>query len=206
MATHRVDWSILRGTLIVFVLALGGSAATISASYYFRRGMEAEYQRNHARFRQASQQYLAVDDEERIIQDFYPDFVRLYRAGRLGAERRLSWLETLRQAGDTIKLPELNYKLDAQRPATPDFTLPLSGYTLLVSPMNLKLGLLHEGDLLTLFRTLDSDALGQYSIRSCNLQRYDNSINVDLHTPNVMAECVLDWWTINLAGGRELKL
>ena len=92
MASNRADWSMLRGTLIVFVLVVLLSAALVSASFYFRQNMEREYQRNHARFRLASQQYLAVDDEERIIQNFYPDFVRLHRAGLLGQERRLSWL------------------------------------------------------------------------------------------------------------------
>ena len=112
----------------------------------------------------------------------------------------------MREAGDAIKLPELTYKLDAQRPATPDFPIALGSYTLLVSPMNLKLGLLHEGDLLSLFAALDHDALGQYSIRSCNLTRRERETTFNLHASNVIAECVLDWWTINLVGGRELKL
>ena len=205
MANNPVDWSSLRGTLAVFIVTLGIGAGIVSASYYFRQNMESEYARNHASFRLASQQYLAVDDEERIIQEFYPEFVRLYRNGLIGRERRLSWLETLRQAGDAIKLPELNYKLEAQRPATPDFTVALSRYSLYVSPMNLKLGLLHEGDLLALFQALDRDALGQYSVRSCNLQRR-NAASGGLHTANVVADCVLDWWTINLAGDQELKL
>ena len=206
MAANRVDWSILRGPLVVFALTTSLCAAMVTASYSFRRTMESEYQQKHLQSRKASEQYLSVDKEERIIQTLYPDFVRLHRAGLLGHEQRLSWLETLRQAGDAMKLPELNYKLDAQRAATPDFPISLGGYSLLVSPMNLKLGLLHEGDLLALFQVLDRDAHGEYSVRSCNLKRREQVVSFDLHTPNVTADCVLDWWTINLPGGRELAL
>lgn len=196
----------LRGTIVVFVTCVIASAAMVSGSHYFRQNMEREYQHNHARFRTASQQYLALDEEERIIDEFYPEFVRLYRSGLLGKERRLSWLETLRQAGDAIKIPELTYKLEAQRATPPEFNLALGGYSLFVSPMNLSLGLLHEGDLLQLLQALDRDALGQYSVRSCSLQRRADEIKLDAVEPNIMAECLLDWWTIDLGGERELNL
>ena len=97
---RRVEWSILRGTLVVFVLSIAASASMVTASFYFRQNMEREYQAHHAEFREASRKYLAVDDEERIIDQFFPEFRRLYEAGLLGRERRLSWLEALRRAGD----------------------------------------------------------------------------------------------------------
>ena len=206
MAASRADWSVLRGTIAVFAVCLVASAAMVSGSHRFRQTMEREYQDNHARFRNASQQYLAVDEEERMIEDFYPEFVRLYRGGMLGKERRLSWLESLRQAGDTIKIPELAYKLEAQREMPPEFELPLGGYSLFVSPMNLSLGLLHEGDLLQLLQALDRDALGQYSVKSCSIKRSTPDLNLDMIEANITAECQLDWWTVDLAGEQELKL
>ncbi len=119
----RVDWLILRGTVVVFVLSLALSAGMVTASFYFRQNMEREYQTHHAEFREASRKYLAVDDEERIIDSFFPEFRRLYEAGLLGRERRLSWLEALRRAGDENGLKQVAYKLDAQREATPDLGL-----------------------------------------------------------------------------------
>ena len=206
MAGKRVDWSILHGTLLVFVLSLAVAAGMVSVSFYFRQNMEREYQANHADFREASRKYLAVDDEERIIAQFLPEFRRLYNHGLLGRERRLSWLETLRRAGDADRLPQLAYKLDAQRVATPDFSIALGNYQLYTSAMTLNLGLLHEGDLLQLLQVLDREALGQYSIKGCQLKRSSEDIDLAGQVANLIAECTLDWWTINLSGERGLKL
>ena len=203
---RRVDWSILRGTVVVFALSLAASAAMVTASFYFRQNMEREYQTHHGEFREASRKYLAVDDEERIIEQFFPEFRRLYEAGLLGRERRLSWLEALRRAGDDNGLTQVAYKLDAQRQATPDFNIALGDYQLYASTMNLNLALLHEGSLLRLFKALDHDALGQYALRRCVLKRTGEGLDLTAQGANINADCTLDWWTINLSGEHGLSL
>lgn len=203
---RRVDWSILRGTVVVFALSLAASAAMVTASFYFRQNMEREYQTHHGEFREASRKYLAVDDEERIIEQFFPEFRRLYEAGLLGRERRLSWLEALRRAGDDNGLTQVAYKLDAQRQATPDFNIALGDYQLYASTMNLNLALLHEGSLLRLFKALDHDALGQYAVRRCVLKRTGEGLDLTAQGANINADCTLDWWTINLSGEHGLSL
>ena len=203
---RRVDWSILRSTVVVFALSLAASAAMVTASFYFRQNMEREYQTHHGEFREASRKYLAVDDEERIIEQFFPEFRRLYEAGLLGRERRLSWLEALRRAGDDNGLTQVAYKLDAQRQATPDFNIALGNYQLYASTMNLNLALLHEGSLLRLFKALDHDALGQYALRRCVLKRTGEGLDLTAQGANINADCTLDWWTINLSGEHGLSL
>lgn len=203
---RRVDWNILRGTAVVFVLSLAASAAMVTASFYFRQNMEREYQLHHGEFREASRKYLAVDDEERVIAEYFPEFRRLYELGLIGSERRLSWLEALRRAGDASGLKQVAYKLDAQREAKPDFSIDLGGYRLYVSTMSLSLALPHEGDLLRLFHALDRDALGQYAVRRCVLKRSGEQLDLGGENANVNADCTLDWWTINLGGERGLSL
>lgn len=206
MAAKKADWGILRGTVIAFAICVLAAAGMLTASYYFKQNMEREYQANHSRFRNASQQYLAVDEEERIIEEFYPEFVRLFRGGLLGKERRLSWLETLRGAGDVIKIPELNYKLDAQREIEPQYHVSVGGYGVRVSAMNLSLGLLHEGDMLRLLNALDRDALGQYTVSKCEFRVSGGELQLDPKRANIRAECTLDWLTLDLSGDRELTL
>ncbi len=206
MASKKADWSILRGPLIVFVVCVLAAAAMLSASYYFKQRMQREYQVNHNQFRSASQQYLAVDEEERIIEDFYPEFVRLHRRGLLGEERRLSWLETLRDAGQRIKIPELSYQLDPQAVTEPDPFVTLGGFELLVSPMKLSMGLLHEGDLMRLLQALDREALGQYRVRECAFKPAGNTIDYGTVASNLRAECTLEWLTLDLPGEEGLSL
>ena len=206
MASKKADWKILRGTLIGFVICLLLSAGMLTASFYFKQSMQTEYQRHHRDFRAASQQYLAVDEEERIIEEFYPEFVRLYRGGLLGQEKRLSWLETLRDAGEAIKIPELNYQLEPQRETANEQGIDLGGYGIYVSPMNLTLGLLHEEDVLRLLGALDRDARGQYSVRECEFRSEGTDFALDPGRTNIRASCVLDWLTLDLAGDQELTL
>ena len=124
----------------------------------------------------------------------------------LGRERRLSWLEALRRAGDDNGLTQVAYKLDAQRQATPDFNIALGNYQLYASTMNLNLALLHEGSLLRLFKALDRDALGQYALRRCVLKRTGEGLDLTAEGANINADCTLDWWTINLSGEHGLSL
>ena len=206
MAARKAEFAILRGTVIGFVICVLLAAGMLSASLYFRNSMQREYQANHQRFRNASQLYLAVDEEERTIEEFYPEFVRLYRDGLLGGERRLSWLETLRTAAAAIRIPELNYKLDARGPWDGAPNLALGGYEIHASTMSLSLGLLHEGDLLALLEALDEGALGQFAVRDCALVGGEGTLTLDPQAVNVRAECRLDWLTVDLAGTRELAL
>ena len=206
MAESKVDWSELRGAMALFVVCLMVSAAMLSASYYFRQDMTLEYERNHKRFRNASQQYLAVDEEERIIERFYPEFVRLYRAGLLGQERRLNWLETLKNAGEGVDIPELGYEIESRRVMESKYGLALGRYDLYVSLMNLNLGLLHEGDLFKLLGALDRDARGQYSVNSCEFRLRSSELQLDSMQPNIQAECQLGWLTVDLSGDEGLEL
>ncbi len=206
MAARKAEFAVLRGTVIGFVICVLLAAGMLAASLYFRNAMQREYQVNHQRFRNASQLYLAVDEEERTIEEFYPEFVRLYRDGLLGGERRLSWLETLRTAAAAIRIPELNYKLDARGPWDGAPNLARGGYEIHASTMSLSLGLLHEGDLLALLEALDEGALGQYAVRDCALVGGEGALTLDPQAVNVRAECRLDWLTVDLAGPRELAL
>lgn len=206
MAGNRADWRILRGTIVGSALCVIAAAAMLSASYYFKENMQRQYQASHQLFRNASNQYLAVDEEERIIEEFYPEFVRLYRRGLLGDEQRLSWLETLRGAGEAIKLPELSWKLDAQRRIETAYPLALGTYGVYASAMTLTAGLLHEGDLLRLLDALERGANGQYSVRECALTRQAGDGDIAVDETNIRAECTLDWLTLDLTGDRELKL
>lgn len=206
MARRKADWSILRGTLVGFTLCVVTAGAMLASSLYFKQRMELEYRGHHSRFRDASQQYLAVDEEERIIDEYYPDFVRLYRSGLIGRERRLSWIEAVRHAGAAIRIPDLDYKLEPQRDWRPDLPLALGSYELKSSTMNLSLGLLHEGDLLALLERLEHDAQGQFTVRSCEILAQDGELTLDPQAVNIRATCALDWLTLGLPGGRELTL
>lgn len=206
MAQVKVDWTVLRGTIGSFGLCVLVSAIMLTGSFYFRAEMEAQFRSNHAQFRGASRKYLSVDEDAHIIEQYYPQFVALHAAGIVGQEHRLDWLETLRAASDSLRLPEMSYRIDSQTALVPDFPVILGGFDINASNMELSLGLLHEGDLEALLNALDTHAKGLYSVSRCDLSRTDREPRLDLKHANLNAECVLKWFTVDLKGERKISL
>ena len=206
MAKTKVEWIVLRGALGLFAVCFIIGSAVIGASYYFREEMAAEFNTHQARFRDVSRKYLAVDDEERIIVESYPKFLKLHKDGILGQEHRLSWLEALRHAGERIKLPEISYRIKSRDVYVPEFKVDLGAYNIYVSEMNLTLGLLHEGDLMGILEILNRDAEGLYSVSKCEARRTNEQLTIDVNRPTIKADCSLNWYTVDLKGDRKLQL
>lgn len=199
MAYTPADWSVLRGAVGLFVVCVLLSAIMLGATHLFAGDMASEFRAHHGKFRDASRKYLSVDQDERAIEEHYPRFVELYRRGVIGDEHRLSWVEALRGASDALALPSLSYDIEAQRPYAPDFAANTGAFDLRMSRMRLGLGLLHEGDLERLLDLLAQRADGLYSVRACDLKR---SADANRSGAHLSAECVLEWYTLELRGSR----
>src|SRR5690554_5866304 len=102
MKPEKVDWSVLRVPIMVFVICLILSGSMIGGTWYFKDQMFRRYNVDKSRFQSVSNQYLAVDQEEQLIREYYPEFVKLYNNGVIGHERRLNWIETLRASEENI--------------------------------------------------------------------------------------------------------
>lgn len=208
MKAEKIDWTVLQGAMITFIISIVISGGLIGMTWYYKDKMQLEHNRQKARFQNISNQYLAVDQEERLIREFYPAFIELYNKGIIGHERRLNWIETLREAGEFMKLPALRYSIESQSRFIPDFQVNTGPFQIYNSSMKLNLELLHEGDLDKLLDTLSSKAPGTYSISNCKL-RQTGSGNINLehaNRGNINAECELRWLNIKKADGTEIKL
>ena len=205
MKLEHIDWKVLRGAIIILTLCALVGGSLIGGSYYFQKKMNEEFRRNNSQFKSISGRYLAVDEEEKLIKKYYPEFVRLYEGGIIGREERLNWIEVLRKAGDKIKIPALSYQVDSQKVYKPDFKIRLDKYKLYASEMSLNMQLLHEGDLFNLLNILTEKAKGTYRIRSCQM----TSSEIIMDKPeagNINMQCQLEWFTLNLANGKEIQI
>lgn len=203
---NGLDWSILKRPLIGLCVCMVIASSLIGVSYYFNSELEKEYNRNKSSFQSISRRYLDVDQEEKLLIDFYPRFVNLYNKGIIGREKRLNWIESLRQAGESVKLPSLTYSINSQEEHVPEYGINYSGYTIYRSSMKLNLGLLHEGDLFKLFDYIDNNADGIYTLSECSFSMTANEIRFDRDHSNISASCLVNWLTIDLAGGQEIKI
>lgn len=207
MRSEQIDWSVIRSALIGLIASIGAGAGLVVGSVYFEERMQQEYNRNNAQFQGISQRYLAMDEEKRLIDEYSPEFRRLFERGIIGEERRLDWIEVLRDAGNSLKLPALSYTIESQKPYVPSYPINLSSYSLLHSTMRLNLTLLHEGDLFALLETLNHRAPGSFTVTACRLNNnVAEDTGSDASRGNVNAECTLDWFTMRPAGGLDIEV
>lgn len=206
MKREDINWSILTGSLITLVVSIVLIGLLIGGSFYFQKQMVLEFNRNNAEFQAISQRYLAIDEEEKLIKNFYPRFIDLYNNGVIGREQRLNWIEVLRESGEKIRLLSLNYEIQSQSVYAPEFAATLGRYQLYTSQMTLNLQLLHEGDLLKLFESLDAKATGAYSVAECEFTKVSQLIEMNPGKGNISTKCNLNWFTIKLADGTEIKV
>lgn len=204
MKREDIDWGVLRKALVVLVTSITLCCVFIVGSYYFQKQMQLEYERNNAVFKDISSRYLAVDEEEKLINSYFPRFIELLNSGVIGKEQRLNWVEVLRQAGQETRLPALNYQIESQKIYTPEFPLDLGKYNIYHSRMILTMQLLHEGDLFKIVKALDEKAKGIYGISSCQLTQMVKDIQDSLVLGNLSAKCNFDWYTVRPQDGTEI--
>ena len=132
------------------------------------------------------------------IEEYLPLYRDLESKGVIGQERRLDWIDTLRQASQQVELPTLRYVIDSQSVYQPEFLAPAGSFQIYSSNMRLDLGLLHEGDLGTLFSELDANATGLYTVFECDLSRNHRQREFvkRADATNLRAKCGLRWLTI----------
>ena len=206
MNRKDIDWSIIRGAMISLLLSIIVSSSLVVGSFYFKEAMNREFNMNNALFMNISQRYLAIDEEEKAIKTYMPEFIDLYNKGVIGQEQRLNWLEMLRESESSIRLPALAYTINSQRPYAPAFPVDLGKFQLYASEMSLQLSLLHEGDLLNFLKLMDQKASGMFTVNNCKFSKSGDIVMDNPKAANITVDCNLDWYTIRLADGTEIKV
>lgn len=205
MKHNVIDWSVLRTSIIVLVISLAFSSVLLTGSFYFQKTMQAEYDRNQSRFLSISNRYLAVDEEERLIRNYYPEFVELYNRGIFGREHRLDWIETLRASGEIIDIPSLRYEISSQTEYQQDLPVNMGRFRLYSSTMRISMDMLHEGDLLRLLETLNRMQSGIYSVSDCSFTQRGSIDVEDSRRGNITSSCNLHWFNIKMPDGSDIS-
>jgi len=193
-----VDWTVLRRPLIILVVSVAVSTAFVSAAYYYSTDVQSLHRKEARRLILSRARYLTLDDEKRLIQEYYPQFEELTKQGRIGEEKRLNWIESLRQVAAVLKLPSLKYEIGAQSEFEPDFPIASGRFGVFVSEMTLTAGLLHEEDLPRIFQQLERKAAGLFSVSSCRVTPTQAVFQSNPTKPNLEAQCQLRWYVVKL--------
>ena len=195
---NKIDWIYLRRPLIIFAIAILVSVALVVAGMQFEDAQHSEYQKAYSTLRSTHQRYRDLVNDIDLLDQYRNLYTDYKDSGLVGKERRLSWIESLEATNGVLKLPLLTYNLRPQE----DFERPgfkvQRGVEVKSSPMDLTMGLLHEGDLFALFEGLRMSIKNLFTVDSCTLRR-DGDIqrSLDTRRSNLSSKCTIRWVTID---------
>ena len=192
----EIDWRALRGSvaLLVLALALGGAAAGVSIR--FHDASVHGYEREKTRLEAVRSRHAAIDEQRRLLETWLTPFRQLQAEGIIGDERRLAWIETLREAAAHLQLPSLRYRIERRTPYEAGLDLEPGAFRPLSTAVRLDVGLLHEGDLVRLLHELATRGAGLHRVERCDVRRAGPSFVVRPDAVNLVAECDLRWITL----------
>ena len=191
----EIEWRALRGSAALLVLALVLGGVVAGGAIRLHDQAVREFTAQQARLGSIRSRYAAIDEQRRLIEAWLPAFRELQAEGIIGDERRLAWIETLREAAAHLGLPSLRYRIERRAPykAGPDIaTGALRPFSTVV---HLEAGLLHEGDLVGLLGEIATRGVGLHRVERCDVRRAAPTFVMRSGAVNLAAECDLRWIT-----------
>ena len=195
---NKIDWFYLRRPLAILLVAIIISAAVAAAGYQYEAAQEKEYSAAVSTLRSTHKQYSNIINDIDLLDQYRALYSEYKSSGLVGAERRLSWIESLDATNQVLRLPALSYSLKPQE----DFQRPglklKRGVEVLSSPMDLTIGLLHEEDLFALLEGLRLSIQNLFTVDRCIITR-TRAMNQSLDTSrsNLNSQCTIRWVTID---------
>lgn len=185
----RVRWSILGALLMA---AAGG--ATAFATHQATLQARADAKKAEAVLKDARNKLARARDEQAEITAKIGRFGDLVARGVIGEERRLEWVERIREIRAARRLYDLMYEIAPQRPLDAAAAPGASGdFEFLSSIMRLQMDLLHEDDLIHFLGDLEHSVSAFVRPENCRVERSGAATAAGAL---LRAECTLDWITI----------
>lgn len=196
------DLKTLQGpALVLLAVVLAGCAAVYYTSDVLQQA-QRELARQEQALKEARNRLYQSGEEREIISRYLDRYLQLQRAGFIGEEQRINWLDGLRVANQRAELFGVDYQISEQRAYVHARDLEPGQLTLHQSVMKVKFGLLHEGDLMQFFGTLARSGAGVFHIDQCTVRRLEAASAIR-YQPNLGAECDLSWITLRAPSGEK---
>ena len=119
MSISSQDWRKLRDPILGLGAALVFVGLLISFADQYRQKNEIALQTQQNLLNQARQKYQSSGLEKETITQYLPIYNDLLASGFIGEERRIEWIESLRQIHAQHKLFSIDYSIGLQEQTTP---------------------------------------------------------------------------------------
>lgn len=195
MTFSAMDLRYLRGSLTMLVLALLLAAAVLYGSNHILDQAGESMVMAEGELAGSLEKLQRVRLEQEDLHEYYQQYQTLVRNHVIGPERRLDWIEAVERTRHQQGVFSVRYKLDPQKQIRPETPVPESIYTLNLSSMTLEFSLLHEAQLFGFLDALHGAVKGMYRLERCHMSRISPAQELRF-SPNVKAECLLNWVTL----------
>jgi hypothetical protein len=186
----------VRKAVVVFGMVLLVSSVLVAGGRFMviktRPGTELAQQKNI----EARQRLTQAQTERSDIDAFGRPFEQLRARGFFGAENRLAMIEAIRDIQRAHGLLPITYEFAPQQIVVLDPTLLEPPLELHSTTILLKMGLLHEMDLVNFLRDLRGK--GNFTVKDCVLTPLD-AAGTDAQTARQSADCTLYWLSVSEA-------
>jgi len=194
------EFAQIRTAAVTFAGSLGIALATVFASYWHMDEARTSERQALVSRDSARSRLVHAETEKSEIRLYQPQFLALRRKGLIGEERRLDWVEAVRQVQEQRRLLPLSYEIEPQQPYRLETRFPTGDYQLLGSRMILHMDLLHELDLFHFLA--DLRLAGTFTVQDCTIRRSASAGTTPL-APSLSADCTLNWLTLTPAAAAK---
>ena len=188
------DLQALKSPLVALVIVLILGASAIYYSDRLQAVARQQLTQQQGQLKEARTRVQRSGEEKEVIVRYLDSYRQLERAGFVGEEQRINWLDGLRLANQQADLFGVEYQIGTQAAYAYAATLNPGQVALNQSVMRLQFRLLHEMDLMRFLNALSTRGGGIFSVDQCSMRRIDTR-GVIRYQPNVTAECELSWIT-----------
>lgn len=202
MTFSSSDLPHLKSSLIIFLCVLSGGVAAlifsqnhVASTQHRLQAAQRELNEAQRKLADAHTRLAAVQDDRQYMATYAMEYARLVDRKIIGTEQRLDWVEGLDSLRRQGRVLNATYTISPQRPYTPVPPLENGNFDLNLSPISLRLDLLHEGQLISFFDALRSDMKGWLMLDHCALAR-SGAAFADSGAAQLTAECSGGWLTL----------
>lgn len=195
MAGRKLSVLVLPAALFVVVAA--GSAGVIGYSDTLVGTAESRRTAQAQQLSAARSRHANAGLERDIITRYSGVYDALAHIGFVGTEQRLDWVDSLRNANREANLFGVEYLIGQQEAFAAAADFGAADLPMRQSVMQVKMQLLHEGDLMNFFRRLAAHRAGVFLMNGCTLRRAGTVAVTTAAQPNLNADCELTWVTVD---------
>jgi hypothetical protein len=106
--SNKVDWSYLKPPLILFGVVLLIATLMIFVGAQYEKLHQAQYEQSLSTLRTTHTKYTKIINDIDLLEQYRNQFSEYRANGLVGAERRLSWVESLESTNETLQLPTIS--------------------------------------------------------------------------------------------------